>query len=134
MLHFLRRIRRSLINSGSTRKYALYAVGEVLLVMIGILLALQVNRWNENNIKTKAENEALIDLKKEFDDDQTHLDRLIRIRLNQEKQFRNYLNLITDPNYSISEKISAEPLRLDVRLWGATNTVLNSLVNTGGIV
>jgi hypothetical protein len=49
MLHFLRRIRRSLINTGATRKYLLYAVGEIALVMIGILLALQVNNWNEGN-------------------------------------------------------------------------------------
>ena len=36
-----------MIESGTTRKYILYAIGEVLLVMIGILLALQVNNWNE---------------------------------------------------------------------------------------
>jgi hypothetical protein len=47
MLHFLRRIRRSLIGNGATRKYLLYAIGEVILVMVGILLALQVNNWNE---------------------------------------------------------------------------------------
>lgn len=47
MLTFLRKIRRSLIESGSARKYFLYAIGEILLVMIGILLALQVNNWNE---------------------------------------------------------------------------------------
>ena len=47
MLTLLRRMRRSLIESNSTRKYLLYAAGEVLLVMIGILLALQVNNCNE---------------------------------------------------------------------------------------
>ncbi len=47
MLTFLRKIRKSLIESGSARKYLLYAIGEILLVMIGILLALQVNNWNE---------------------------------------------------------------------------------------
>ena len=47
MLTFLRKIRRSLNESGSTQKYLLYALGEILLVMIGILLALQVNNWNE---------------------------------------------------------------------------------------
>ena len=47
MLTFLRKIRKSLIESGSARKYILYAIGEILLVMIGILLALQVNNWNE---------------------------------------------------------------------------------------
>ncbi len=47
MLTLLRQIRKSLIQSGSARKYILYAIGEILLVMVGILLALQVNNWNE---------------------------------------------------------------------------------------
>ncbi len=47
MLTFLRKIRKSLIDTGSARKYMLYAVGEILLVMIGILLALQINNWND---------------------------------------------------------------------------------------
>jgi hypothetical protein len=55
MLHFLRGIRRSLINTGATRKYLVYAVGEILLVMIGILLALQVNNWNEERLSSKEE-------------------------------------------------------------------------------
>lgn len=47
MLRFFRTIRRRLLDSGSLRKYLVYAIGEILLVMIGILLALQVNNWNE---------------------------------------------------------------------------------------
>jgi hypothetical protein len=62
MLHFLRRIRRSLINTGATRKYLLYAVGEILLVMIGILLALQVNNWNEEKKERKVEYNILLQM------------------------------------------------------------------------
>lgn len=51
MLTFLRKIRRSLIESGNAGKYMAYAIGEILLVMIGILLALQVNNWNETRSK-----------------------------------------------------------------------------------
>ena len=47
MLTFLRRIRKSLIESGSARKYMLYAIGEIALVVIGILIALQINNWKE---------------------------------------------------------------------------------------
>ena len=53
MLKFFRRIRRKLLNEGSLRKYLVYAIGEILLVMVGILLALQVNNWNEGR-KLKA--------------------------------------------------------------------------------
>jgi len=47
MITLFRRIRQKLIDSGSITKYLLYAAGEILLVVIGILIALQVNNWNE---------------------------------------------------------------------------------------
>jgi len=46
MFTFLRKIRKSLIQTGSTRKYLTYAIGEIALVVIGILIALQINNWN----------------------------------------------------------------------------------------
>ncbi len=47
MIKFFRKIRRSLLTSGKIRSYILYAVGEIILVVIGILLALQISNWNE---------------------------------------------------------------------------------------
>lgn len=47
MIKFFGRIRQQLLGEGKTGKYLKYALGEILLVMIGILLALQVNNWNE---------------------------------------------------------------------------------------
>ena len=47
MITLFRRIRQKLIDTGSATKYLLYAIGEILLVVIGILIALQVNNWNE---------------------------------------------------------------------------------------
>lgn len=56
MIHFFRNIRKRLLNDRKISKYFAYALGEIILVMIGILLALQVNNWNE----TRKRN-ALID-------------------------------------------------------------------------
>ncbi len=53
MLHFLRHIRQKLILQENVRKYLLYAVGEILLVVIGILIALQVNNWNQQQQENK---------------------------------------------------------------------------------
>src|SRR5210317_307943 len=47
MIKFFRRIRYNLMSENKTGKYFKYAIGEIVLVMIGILLALQVNNWNE---------------------------------------------------------------------------------------
>ncbi len=48
MFTLLRKLRRSLIQSGLARKYLIYAAGEIILVVLGILIALQINNWNEN--------------------------------------------------------------------------------------
>ena len=47
MIKFFRKIRQNLLMENKTGKYFKYAIGEIILVMIGILLALQVNNWNE---------------------------------------------------------------------------------------
>ena len=49
MLTFFRRIRKGFLDGGNTRKYLLYAIGEIALVVIGILIALSINNWNESN-------------------------------------------------------------------------------------
>ena len=59
MLTFLRKIRKSLIESSSAQKYILYAIGEIALVVIGILIALQINNWNESKKINRMDQEFL---------------------------------------------------------------------------
>ena len=62
MIGFFRKIRKKLADDNQFFKYAKYAVGEILLVVVGILIALQINNWNELK-KTKAfEKEILKDI------------------------------------------------------------------------
>ncbi|KPM32940.1 Hypothetical protein I595_1367 [Croceitalea dokdonensis DOKDO 023] len=48
MIKFFRQIRQNLLSDGKTGKYFKYAIGEIILVVIGILIALQINNWNEH--------------------------------------------------------------------------------------
>ena len=75
MLTFLRRIRKSLIDSNATKKYLLYAIGEIALVVIGILLALQINTWNTNRIDRKQEQAYLQKIKSEIEKDVEDFER-----------------------------------------------------------
>ncbi len=47
MIPFFRKIRKQFADDNKPLKYARYAVGEIVLVVIGILIALQINTWNE---------------------------------------------------------------------------------------
>ena len=66
MLTFFRRIRKELLVSGDTRKYVLYAIGEIALVVIGILIALQVNNGNQNSMDRKQEKLLLREIHSDF--------------------------------------------------------------------
>jgi hypothetical protein len=54
MINFFRKTRKKLADDNKPMKYMRYAVGEILLVVIGILIALQINNWNEERIKDKS--------------------------------------------------------------------------------
>ena len=75
-MKFYRKIRQKLLSEGKTSKYFRYAIGEILLVMIGILLALQVNNWNDRRIEAKREQTILKNLHAEFNDNLTELQRI----------------------------------------------------------
>jgi hypothetical protein len=68
MLKLFRTIRKKLIEQHNVRKYLLYAIGEILLVVIGILIALQVNTWNENRKAKIIEKTLLETLLKDIND------------------------------------------------------------------
>jgi hypothetical protein len=69
MLAFLRKIRKEMFKTGKVRSYFFYALGEIILIMIGILLALQVNNWNEKQKQEKEIDSYLQSMKKNLQED-----------------------------------------------------------------
>ncbi len=67
MIKFFRKIRKNLLSDNKTGKYFKYAIGEIVLVVIGILIALQINNWNSNRINNTRKSELLVKLSKELD-------------------------------------------------------------------
>ena len=100
MIKFFRTIRQKLLSERKAGKYFKYAIGEVVLVVIGILIALQINNWNENRRKNQEEQHYLNDLKTEFTRNQKALERLMK---NSEFYLENALKLA---NYSVSDSIN----------------------------
>jgi len=74
MLHFFRKIRRDLLAKSQFLKYLKYAIGETILVVLGILIALQVNNWNEYQKKEIKALNDLLNLKEALNDDIASID------------------------------------------------------------
>ncbi len=85
MIKFFRKIRQNMIKENKFSKYFLYAIGEIILVVIGILIALQINNWNENKIKNLKEIEILLGLKNEFENNLESLITSHKFSLNSNK-------------------------------------------------
>jgi len=77
MLKFFRKIRQKLLQQNRVTRYLVYAIGEIFLVVIGILIALQVNNWNENRKKQIVSNETLKDLQQEIIEARSNLKEVI---------------------------------------------------------
>ena len=90
MIKLFRKIRQDLLMENKTGKYFKYAVGEILLVVIGILIALGINNWNENRKYRKQEVEILKSFKKSIENDLVQLDGAFK-RYSESRNSIDYL-------------------------------------------
>lgn len=97
MIKFFRKIRKKLIEQKRVRNYFLYAIGEILLVVIGILIALQVNDWNENLKNENKERLILKDLHLEFQNNKEKLHSTIQYHEEIIDATTKVLNLVREP-------------------------------------
>lgn len=77
MITIFRKIRQNLLAEGKSARYLKYAVGEIFLVVIGILIALQINTWNENRKEDNFEQKILRELKSDYLYNESELKRNI---------------------------------------------------------
>jgi len=96
-MKLFRSFRQNLIKEGNLKKYLLYAVGEILLVMIGISLAFQVSNWDDNRIKKKAEIRFYENIKEQIIDDKELIEGQKRYNNYFMSQFK-YANEIIEAN------------------------------------
>lgn len=79
MISYFRKIRARLAQENKFQSYFRYAIGEILLVVIGILIALQINNWNQKNKSEKEAEFQLSKLKDNLLSDKTHLKTVIAL-------------------------------------------------------
>lgn len=101
MLKLFRNIRRKIIDTGTVSRYLIYAIGEIILVVVGILIALQINNWNENKNNRLEEHQLLRSLKEDLETSLEQLDRKINGTRNIQVLDSTTLILIKESNTNI---------------------------------
>jgi uncharacterized protein YkvS len=144
MIKFFRRIRQQLLAENKTGKYLKYAIGEIVLVMIGIILALQVNNWNEERKNHINLTSNLYGVLEELKNDTTliraHIDNFIEANKNR-KTFINHTNYNEFTRDSLEQSLENFTYALsldysyyhkirnsDITEYGIYNDVMESII------
>jgi len=130
MIKFFRRIRQRLLTENKFSKYLLYAVGEIILVVIGILIALQINNLNESKKEENILNASLTSMKLNIQEDIENLNDQISYNLSVLEAVEFSFRVISLPEYEDLPLSSFADSVFDVateRTFLPTITAFNSM-------
>ncbi|WKK66503.1 DUF6090 family protein [Lutimonas zeaxanthinifaciens] len=133
MLPFFRKIRWRLAQDNQFFKYSRYAIGEIVLVVIGILIALSINNWNEYRKERELEKRLLFNLKQEFEENLNTINSVLSKRQIQLNGLRRFDSLIMDPRLVVkySEIDSLIGLSRYIPNFEAKTGVLENIISSG---
>ena len=113
-------------------RYLKYAIGEIVLVVIGILVALQLNTWNELRKDSVSELTALMDLKQEFAKNTTVFKEHYQFKKGITTTWTDFISNISNRKLNESERMIT-PIRPGSRTYNPSRSILNSILSTGKI-
>ncbi|SEQ07110.1 hypothetical protein SAMN05421824_1080 [Hyunsoonleella jejuensis] len=134
MIKFFRKIRKKLLAEGNVGKYLKYAVGEIVLVVIGILIALQINNWNENRKTKNIEHIYLENIKADLKLNLTSLKIFIADREKSIKSSDSILEFFNKTK--VFDVVAFNRQGLNVMIWypfEQHNNTYQELLNSGNL-
>ena len=134
MIKFFRRTRQQLIKENRAGKYLLYAIGEIVLVVIGILIALQINNANENGklevIKQGYYEQLLLDLDKDLEEVHSNIAWLE----NSIASYNTYIDLFKKPALDLLQvPLAANEVQAIGINFAYNSNTIETLESTGDI-
>jgi hypothetical protein len=131
MIKLFRNIRQNLLNEGKTSKYFKYAIGEIVLVVIGILIALGINNWNQNRIKTLQEFDSLKNLKTELQNNIKDLKKKDSLYSDLEKVTATGIEMFNNKPNVQDFKIIDTLIKSRLTVFPLTRSTYDEMLNTG---
>lgn len=135
MFTLIRKIRKKLVEQGNLRNYLFYAIGEIILVVFGILIALQINNLNQKKLNTDAAVNVLHRLVQDVDADYKRLlyiDSTYTKNLENISEVYNILAMEKIENPDLLEKVSLFS-GADIKDVNSVQATFDEMINTGSI-
>ena len=134
MIPFFRKIRKKMADDNRPLKYMRYAIGEIVLVVIGILIALQINNWNEQRKMKKEKNTIIRSLMSDLVQDSAMIHSYDSILISKMDLLLEYYRRMHDQSANLDTvlRIAENEYSPDFnRIFNFNNSTLNSLESTG---
>lgn len=136
MIKFFRKIRENLLSENKFSKYLPYAIGEIVLVLIGILIALQLNNLNEIEKINETEYIYLNALHDEFTNNLKEVERVMKLNQQNLKTAHTLLGRTGIDNLDLTEKVidslMYRTIMSEIQYRPSPGT-LNELINSGNL-
>ena len=131
MLRLFRQLRQDLLKENRISKYLVYAAGEIILIVIGILIAFSINNWNTNREERIKETAILKQLRTEFKSNLKQLDNKIAIRKDIIDASNKLLGCVDNPAKQIGDSVNKYILKTQS---GPTfDPIINDLASSGNL-
>ena len=131
MIKFFRKIRQNLLMENKTGKYFKYAIGEIVLVVIGILIALQINNFNEQRKDSEKEQVVLKQLKEDYETDLNQLRQKMDMRDGIVLSALNVLKAIDYPDKIVRDSLIINLAKIDND--PTFDPIENDLISSGNL-
>lgn len=134
MIKLFRKIRQKLLSENKFSKYLIYAVGEIILVVIGILIALGINSWNENRKQEIIENKYINDLIQDLENDLVNLTEIISF-MQTKNNSKNLVESLLDENSELPDSTTFHFYKQweIIGMFTPSNVTFEDLKNSGNL-
>ncbi len=136
MIKFFRKIRQKFLEENRFSKYLIYAIGEIILVVIGILIALQINNWNQQRLNNKKEQSFLLEIQENLKEDLVKIETTLKfnaLKLKTIDSAFHYMSLMKDKKKYGRQFSKLLPILSNGVSFQPTRVTFDGIISTGQI-
>jgi Family of unknown function (DUF6090) len=132
MIKFFRKIRQNLLIENKTRKYFKYAIGEIILVVIGILIALQVSNWNQDRKDRISERKILNNINRDFIQNKASFDKVKVVNYKNLASLDSIVEMLQEGEITIEKYIKYNKL-ITGTTYNPYSSTVDAVINSNSL-